>query len=476
MRNASRALAFAATCLLCCRHLAAQVPGTPDPTFASSGVRLVDIPVDGSPRSNIATGVLVQLDGRIVVAGAAATDGSGPQRMVAVRLTAGGALDPSFSGDGIAAFDGYPPDDGNPRFFEGHLARAPGGGIYLLNGVVDSTGLLTGWSLARLDAAGALVAGFGDGGLLHRVDLEVGVGDVVARGDGRPIVLDDFLDESSTVPNYDWSVARFLTDGGPDPTYGDQGSISFGFEAGGVRDDFAFPLALQDDGKAIAGGSADVGTTGIDDDFAVARLTAAGALDPTFGGDGRVTFGFGDTAETARAVATDSKRRVLVSGTSAGNCAIARLRPDATLDPTFSGHGRLTFSFGSDLEGAFDQGFALVPQGDGKVIVVGRATNAAGTGRRVGVARINEDGSFDAAFSSLPGRPGRQIFDWATGSGAVSVGRAVTLALDGRILVVGGAEHAAGDMDFVVARLHNDYVFADGFDWGGFGAWSDHAD
>jgi len=108
--------------------------------------------------------------------------------------------------------------------------------------------------------------------------------------------------------------------------------------------------------------------------------------------------------------------------------------------------------------------------------VVGRATNAAGTGRRVGVARINEDGTFDATFSSLPGRPGRQVFDWATGTGAVSVGRAVTLAVDGRILVVGGAEHASGDMDFVVGRLHNDYVFADGFDWGGFGAWSSHVD
>jgi uncharacterized delta-60 repeat protein len=476
MRHASRARFFALAGFLVPPSLAAQLPGDVDPTFASSGVRLVDIQVDGSPRSNIATGVLVQIDGRIVVGGAAATDGSGAQRMVAVRLTASGSLDTTFSGDGIVAFDGYPPDDGNPRFFEGHVATAPNGGVFLHNGVVDSTGLLTGWSLARLDATGGLVSGFGDGGVIHRVDLEVGVGDLAVRSDGRPIVLDDFLDEGATVPNYEWSVARFLTDGNPDPTYGTQGSISFGFDAGSTLDDFAFPLVLQADGKTIAGGSADVGSTQIDDDFAVARLTTAGALDPSFGGDGRVTFGFGDTAEAARAVAADSKRRILVSGTSAGNCAIARLGADGTLDPTFSGDGRLTFSFASDLEEAFDQGFALVPQGDGKVIVVGRATNAAGTGRRVGVARINEDGSFDATFSSLPGRPGRQIFDWATGTGAVSVGRAVTLALDGRILVVGGAEHASGDMDLVIGRLHNDYVFADGFDWGGFGAWSSHAD
>lgn len=476
MRHASRGLVFTTVCLLPLTPVVAQLPGSPDPTFAAAGVRLVDIQVAGSPRSNIATGVLVQVDGRIVLGGAASTDGSGAQRMVAVRLTEGGALDPSFSGDGIVAIDGYPPDDGNPRFFEGHVATAPNGGIYLHNGVVDSTGVLTGWSLARLDAAGGLVAGFGSGGVIHRVDLEVGVGDLAARSDGRPIVLDDFLDEGGTVPNYEWSVARFLTDGDPDPTYGDQGSISFGFDPTGTRDDFAFPLVLQADGKTVAGGSADVGAAQIDDDFAVARLTTGGVLDASFSGDGRVTFGFGATDEAARAVAVDSKRRTLVSGTSAGNCALARLRADGTLDPTFSGDGRLTFSFASDLESAFDQGFAVVPQGDGRIIVVGRATNAAGTGRRVGVARINEDGSFDATFSSLPGRPGRQIFDWATGTGAVSVGRAVTLAVDGRILVVGGAEHASGDMDFVVGRLHNDYVFADGFEWGGFGAWSSHVD
>jgi len=317
MRHASRARCFVLASFLVPPSLAAQLPGDVDPTFASSGVRLVDIQVDGSPRSNIATGVLVQIDGKIVVGGAAATDGSGAQRMVAVRLTESGGLDASFSGDGIAAFDGYPPDDGNPRFFEGHVARAPNGGIYLHNGVVDSTGLLTGWSLARLDAAGGLVAGFGDGGLIHRVDLEVGVGDLAVRSDGRPIVLDDFLDEGGTVPNYDWSVARFLTDGGPDPTYGDQGSISFGFDAGGTLDDFAFPLVLQADGKTIAGGSADVGTTQIDDDFAVARLTTAGALDTSFSADGRVTFGFGDTAEAARALAADSKRATARSRGSA---------------------------------------------------------------------------------------------------------------------------------------------------------------
>ncbi|GMU64205.1 MAG: hypothetical protein AMXMBFR36_04790 [Acidobacteriota bacterium] len=456
----------------------AQVPGTLDGSFGTGGLRRVDIQVGGAPRSNNATGLMVQLDGKIVLGGAAATDGSGAQRMVAVRLTAGGALDTSFSGDGVVAIDGYPPDDGNPRFSEGRVATAPNGGVYLYNGVVESTGFVSGWSVARLNASGGLVGTFGTAGLVHQVDLEIGVGDLVSRADGRPLILYPFLDEGGTVPNEEWALQRFLTDGSGDASFGDQGWVGFGFDVAGVQDDWAYALVLQNDGRPVAAGSADVGEPDItvDDDFAVARLTTSGALDGSFSGNGQVTIGFGDEAETARAVAVDAKKRILVGGVSAGNCALARLLPNGALDPSFSGDGKLTFSFASDAGAAFDQIFGLVPQGDGKVIVVGRATTTAGTGRRVGVARLNADGSFDSTFSSLAGRPGRQIFDWATDTGAVSVGRAVALALDGRILVSGGAERAPGDMDFVAARLHNDYVFSDGFDWGGFGSWSAHVD
>jgi uncharacterized delta-60 repeat protein len=452
----------------------AQVPGSLDGSFGAGGLRRVDIRVGGAPRSNNATGLLVQPDGKIVLGGAATTEGSGAQRMVAVRLTAGGALDTAFGGDGIVAIDGYPPDDGNPRFSEGRVAPAPGGGVYLYNGVEESIALARGWSLARLNASGGLVGSFGTGGLRYDLGLEVEVADVVSRADGRPLILYPTLNEGGTLPNEDWVLQRFLTDGSDDASFGEQGAILFGFDVPGSQDDWAYALVLQNDGKPVAAGSADVGEPDvtIDNEFAVARLTTGGTLDSSFSGNGQVTIGFGDEVETARAVAVDSKRRILVGGVSAGNCAVARLLPNGTLDPSFSGDGRLTFSFASDVSGAFDQIFGLVPQGDGKVIVVGRATTTAGTGRRVGVARLNADGSFDATFSSLAGRPGRQIFEWATGTGAVSVGRAVALAGDGRIVLSGGAERASGDLDFVAARLHNDYVFADGFDWGGFAAWS----
>lgn len=464
------------TALLAGESLRAQTPGTLDASFGNGGLRHVNIPVNGSPRSNNATGLFVQPDGRIVLGGAAITDGTGPQRMVAVRLTAAGDLDVTFSGDGIAIIDGDPDDDGNPRFVDGRVAPGPSGGVYLFNGVLSSDNIGTGWSLARLNASGGLVGSFGDGGLVKRIDLMQGFADIVALGNGRPVVLDDYFDEGGTIPNNDWAVRRYLPTGLPDTNFGNGGTRVVGFNLGELWDDYAFVLAQQPDGKLVAAGAAEVGTTSENLDFAVARLTAGGGFDTSFSGDGRAVIDMGADDDTVRAIAIDHSRRIYLAGVSGGDCAIVRLLPNGSLDSSFSGDGKLKFSFASDTPGAFDQAFGLVPQGDGKLLVVGRATTTAGTGRRVGVARLNENGSFDATFSSLSGRPGRQIFDWSTASGTVSVGRTVALAGDGRIVVAGGAERAPGDMDFVAARLRNDYIFADSFDWGGFGHWSSHTD
>jgi uncharacterized delta-60 repeat protein len=470
------ALLFVSLALWARGEVRAQLPGALDTTFAAGGLRHVDIRVGGAPRSNNATGLLVQADGKIVLGGAATTNDVGAQRMVAVRLTADGDLDGSFSGDGIAAIDGYPDGEGLARFYEGRVAPAPSGGVYLFNEVYDGF-CCPAWSLARFSASGGLVAGFGEGGLVTAGGFDyASTGDVASRADGRVLVFWDLNDEGGPIPDQQWVIEQFTATGAPDGGFGEGGARVFGFDLGDSWEDYSHAMTLQHDGKVLASGLADVGTGELDIDFAIARLTATGALDASFSGDGKRTLGFGGDDEEALAVASDAKRRILVAGASNGNCAIARLLPDGSLDPSFSGDGKLTFSFASDAGGAFDQIFGLVPQGDGKLIVAGRATTTAGTGRRVGVARLNADGSFDPTFSSLAGRPGRQIFDWATGTGTVSVGRAVTLAGDGRIVVSGGAERAPGDMDFVAARLHNDYIFGDGFDRGGFAAWSSHAD
>ncbi len=58
--------------------------------------------VDGGSNGDQATGVAVQGDGRVVVSGAT---GATTDDFLAIRLTAGGAPDPTFSGDGKQTAD-----------------------------------------------------------------------------------------------------------------------------------------------------------------------------------------------------------------------------------------------------------------------------------------------------------------------------------------------------------------------------------
>ena len=74
-----------------------------------------------------------------------------------------------------------------------------------------------------------------------------------------------------------------------DPTFGVGGKVTTDFASGS---DFASGVALQSDGKLVAAGTTEP-PGGVGTDLAVARYNADGSLDPSFGGDGRVTTDFG---------------------------------------------------------------------------------------------------------------------------------------------------------------------------------------
>src|SRR5207302_67009 len=79
---------------------------------------------------------------------------------------------------------------------------------------------------------------------------------------------------------------------------------------------------------------------------------AAGQLDTSFGGDGKVTTHFASTRlERAAEVAVEAIRTVVevvttaaAFGTDAG-FALARYNPDGSLDTTFGGDGKVTTHF-----------------------------------------------------------------------------------------------------------------------------------
>jgi uncharacterized delta-60 repeat protein len=235
-------------------------------------------------------------------------------------------------------------------------------------------------------------------------------------------------------------------DGDVDRTFSGDGRLTTNFGDSERGED----LAVQPDGKIVVVGATDA--EGGDYDFAVARYTASGSLDPSFGGgDGKVITGFGGDYDQAYGVAIQDDGKIVVAGTTDedgdSDFAIARYEPDGDLDHSFSDDGKRWFGFGCTWE-CYDDASDVAIQDDGKIVIVGNSKTAnpyTGFGDEdFAVARLHgDDGDLDSSFS-FDGRV-------KTGLGGEDIANGVALQEDGRIVVVGDREED-NDSDFAVAR------------------------
>jgi uncharacterized delta-60 repeat protein len=115
----------------------------------------------------------------------------------------------------------------------------------------------------------------------------------------------------------------------------DRGKASFGNQ-GWILTDFgqsvdrARSVAVQQNGKIVVAGMT-LGSSGISQDFALARYDVDGTLDAEFDGDGRLTSDFGSRDEAADVV-IQPNGRLLVAGTSGSDFALARYVGDPVGD------------------------------------------------------------------------------------------------------------------------------------------------
>ncbi len=143
------------------------------------------------------------------------------------------------------------------------------------------------FTLARLHPDGSLDLSFGGGD--GRVVTDLGGDDfptaLVVRQGGRPVVVGGIAkrDERSA-----FALAAYTSGGSPDEHFGGgDGKVQDTF-AGPCFGAFAADAVEQASGKIVA-----VGSSSCSDNFALARyLPASGALDKTFGGDGTVETRF----------------------------------------------------------------------------------------------------------------------------------------------------------------------------------------
>jgi uncharacterized delta-60 repeat protein len=248
-----------------------------------------------------------QPDGKIVIGGytSSATPLASPAFALA-RLRTDGTLDPQFGSGGLAQTD----LGGDDWIFA--LALQPDGKI-LAAGVTGSPASHD-FALVRYNANGSLDTAFGTGGKV-RTDFsgrEDRPAAVAVQKDGKILVAG--LSSPTSAPNSppQMALARYTSAGKLDTTFGTGGKVATDF---GGRTDGIHGIAVLTNGKIVAGGEANATSFGSGDGvFGLARYTANGQLDTTFGTGGKVTTQLGDRGSRATSLAVQADGRIVLGG------------------------------------------------------------------------------------------------------------------------------------------------------------------
>ena len=336
--------------------------GTLDKTFGIGGKVQTDFP----GLAAVASSVVVQPDGKIVVAGGAFPLFTFLGDFKVVRYNSNGSLDTSFGNGGIVTTS-FP--EGSYAFdlalqADGKVIAA--GTVFVDFNPGDSSN--TDFALARYNPDGTPDATFGDGGQVSTdfLGMEDDAFSILIQPDGKIVAVGSANDPATF---YDFAAVRYLSNGTLDTTFGVAGKVHTDF--GDQNFDRARSAALQPDGEIVAAGFA-ISQNGGVQNFAVARYTSNGVLDTSFGTDGMMQIDFGSCCQSANKVLLQPDGKIIAVGyanteSSDSDFLLARLTSDGSLDPTFGVDGKVRTSFG-DLNGGAN---GAVFQPDGKIVAVG---------------------------------------------------------------------------------------------------------
>lgn len=396
---------------------AAGAAGDLDPSFGNGGKVITSfLPIGGR-----AAALVIQPDGRIVASGVVPRFGGADFTLV--RYFPDGTLDPSFGSGGkvTTVFPG--------RYSEvTALALQPDGKIVAagkVSGVAGPASLTDDFGLARYHPNGSLDMSFGSGGLVTTdfggFDPAQGMallpGGRIAVAGGR-----------SLGSVFDFAVALYESNGSPSAGFGNGGRVLTDFFG---RDDFAYAVLGQPDGRVVAVGYAfSNGPTRV----ALARYNLDGSLDASFGGDGKATTSDAvSSSELGFAAALQPNGRIVVAGTrinvSNFNFLVERYLPDGSPDASFGTGGGAAL----DFFGHQDEAHAVALDPNGAIVLAGFAQ--AGPDYEdydFALTRYTASGLLDTSF----GTAGRVTTDF---SGLADQAYATALQANGRIVAAGFA-------------------------------------
>jgi uncharacterized delta-60 repeat protein len=336
-----------------------------------------------------------------------------------IRLNENGSLDTTFhssftnSETGTAIF-AIPGSNVNAGGTGRGLAVMADGKILAVGSAVFSGVELP--VMLRLNANGTLDSTFGTNGVLS-YSTGTFFSKVVLQPDGRIVV--------AGTGGTNQMAARFLPDGTPDNTFGNNGFKILSNPAGNSA---GYSIALQADGKIVLGGALTSPSTS----YLITRLNANGSPDTAFDDDGYKSIALSGTESDAFvSIAVKSDGRIAAMG---NKNILYQLNANGSLDIGFDSDGSR-----SALNGSSDSRRMIV-SASGRITVVGFPTLTFGNGPfNYRVARYLPNGTPDTNFS------GDGFLDINATGYAYDGADAVGFDMQGRLFIAGRTWSGAGD-------------------------------
>ena len=357
-----------------------------------------------------------------------------------------GSFDPTFGADGITITP-----IGTANAFGRAVFIQPDGKVIMA--CVANNGTDTDFVVARFTADGDLDASLNEDGIgLTDFDGRTDIAEAIALDEFNRIIVAGSVDRGD---GFAFGVARYLSDGTLDVSFGDQGLVT---QMIGITG-FCKSIAIQKDNKIVLGGYA-LNPVTQTNEFVVMRFNTNGTPDSTFSDDGIVMTNMGVGAGVANAILIQPDDKILLAGqvlngaTLRWEIAIARYNPDGLPDETWDEDG-VVFTGSQDADFTIK---AVALQEDRKIIV-GGFFGTAPSNNLFAVVRYHPGGRLDETF----GDEGIILDSYGAQDNQVNE---IVIQPDGQILIAGTSLQGNRDL-FAIARLDTDGSFDDTFGEGG---------
>lgn len=277
------------------------------------------------------------------------------------------------------------------------------------------------FALAQSDMQGVLDSNFGETGY---ITTEIGTGasidSIAIQSDGKIIAGGTAVIDLPKI-----ILVRYNTDGSIDTTFGTNGFVSteIGYQAGLTN------LVLQSDDKIVAAGYAGSAK----DTIALLRYNSDGSLDTTFGTNGITTYAMGSRCEI-HAIILQPDNKIVLGGsafnTDLGYNTFLLMRYDTSgnLDPSLNGTGIVftSLNYGSAI-------MDIAIDANGNILAGGYDYGAFST--TFALVRYLPSGAIDTSFGT------NGIVFTAIGSEAHI--NSLTIQSDGKIIAAGYSDKYA---------------------------------